>query len=432
MSERISGWLTYFRLQGKRILRLLPAILLIGVIFLGAVLLVGRSFFISDSAGDFRKSIEIGVTGDTDDPMISMALSALRNLDTSRFAISLKTMTEAEAAAALRRGELQAYLIIPEDFYDSVNYYRNDVQIVYVSTDGAVGIGTVLINEIAQAVGSLLLESENAVYGMQSCVFDRLGDQYTPAQIGNLGEQMTAQYAIAIFGRESMYEVHETGLSDSLSFRGYYVCAFVLLFLLLIAIPFHPLHTDRDDSLSRLLRLRGISCFGQVFAEYLAFVFTVMILMIPALAGAGLLLRASGFSIPEFASSPVQGMLSLFPACCAAILVTGGLQFFLYELFTGAVSGILMQVLAALSGAYISGCFYPISYFPAKMQTVSDLLPAGTARLLLENRALGSYDAGIFLRALLWTVLFLFLSSAARRLKHSLPGRSGAERRRAA
>ena len=417
MRGGFSGWLTYFRLQCRRILRLLPAIILIGSVFFGAVLLVGRSFFLSDAESDSRKTVRIGVVGDDGDPMISMAFTALKNLDTSRFAISLESMDRESAAAALRRGELQAYVIIPEGFYDSVNYYRNDVPITYVSTDGAIGIGTVMINELAEAVGSLLLESENAVYGMQTCAHDRFSDRFTPQEISDLGSQMTLQYGMAVFSRDTMFGIHETGLVDSLSFRGYYVCAFILLFLLLISVPFSPLHTDRDQSLSRLLRIRGVSCFAQVSAEYLAFVFTVILFTVPVLIGAGALLGLSGLQIPEFSSSSAWKMLSLFPACIPASLTVCGFQFLLYELFTGAVSGILTQVLAALVSAYMSGCFYPISYFPAKMQSFADLLPAGTARILLEKGLLGIPGSGALFRALLWTVVCLVLAALARRLK---------------
>ena len=426
MREGISGWLIYLRLQGKRVFRLLPAILLIGALFLGTVLLVGRSFFLSDASGAEKKAVRLGVVGSLDDPMLSTAVATLQNLDTSRFAITLETMSEEEAASALRRGELQAYILIPDGFYDAVNYYRNDVQITYVSTAGAVGIGTVMINEIAEAVGALLLESENAVYGMQSYASERFGDRFTDGEIGDLGFRMSLRYASAIFRRESMYEVHETGLTNSLTFRGYYVCALLLLFLLLIAVPFSPLHTDRDDSLFRLLRVRGISCFAQVMAEYLAFAVTVVLLTVPVLFLSGALLQTAGFSIPEFSASPISSMLSLFPACIPAVFTVCAMQFLLYELFTGAVSGILVQVLAALTAAYISGCFYPISYFPKTMQFLSDLLPAGTARLLVENGLLGSFDAAVFARALLWIPVCLALAALARRLS------GGQEKRRAA
>ncbi len=417
MRGSASGLLTYFRLQGKRILRLLPAILLVTAVLAGAVLLVGRSFFLSDAGSDSRKSVRIGIVGDYDDPMLSLALTALKNLDTSRFAVSLEPMEENAAVSNLRQGKLQAYIVIPEGFYDSVNYYRNDVQITYVSTDGAVGIGTVMINEIAQAVGALLLESENAVFGMQSYASDHFSDRFTPQEISDLGVQMTMRYGSAVFSRDALFRIHETGLADSLSFRGYYICAFILLFLLLSAIPFSPLHADRDDSLFRLLRLRGISLLAQVFAEYLAFAFTVLLFMLPALAAGGLLIGAAGLSVPEFGASTVREMLSLFPACVFAVLTVCGFQFLLYEVFSGAVPGILIQVLTALSAAYITGCFYPAGYFPEKMQAAAEFLPAGTARILLENRLLGISGGKAVLRALLWTLLCLLLAALTRRIR---------------
>lgn len=411
MREGFSALLIYLQLQAKRMARVFPSALLVSALFFGAVLLFGRSFFLSDDRREARNTIRIGVVGSFDDPFLQLAVTALKNLDSSRFTADLTVLTENEAASLLRRGELQAYVVIPEGFYESVDSYRNDVQITYVSTSGAVGIGTVMMNEIAEVISRLLTESENAVYGMQVYAGSASAGSLTPEEISELGYALTGRYGAAILRRDGMYEVTETGLSDALSFRGYYLCALLVLLLLFLSVPFGSLYTSRDRSLTRLLRLRGISCFAQAAAEYLVYCAAVLLLCLLFLPLCGLLIGAGGFQIPELSHAaagalpPDTGaalrMLSLVPPLVPAVLVICSASFLLYELFTGALPGILIQIFAALFFAYLAGCFYPVSYFPEKMRLAADLLPAGTARLILGAGLKGHIEPLPVLRALL-------------------------------
>ena len=397
----------YFYLTGKRIFTILPSAFLVSLLLLLAVWLIGRGFFKSSAEDASRQNVRIGIVGSYEDTFLELAVTALQNLDTSRFSMELVRLPEQEARRELRGGRLSAYVVIPPDFFDSVNYYRNDVQITYVSTEGAVGIGTVIIDELAGSVSSLLLESENAVYGMQSCARDYYGDVLTDEEISNLGYAMTELYGLVILSREKLFEVHETGLSDALSFRDYYFTAMLVLFLLLSAVPFAPLFADRDRSLFRLLSARGIGPAKQVLAEYLSYALTLCALIALLMPLLGFLLSKSGMAMNV-------KLISLLPYVLLAVLPVSAAQFLLYELFSGAVPGILMQIMTALCGAYVCGCFYPAGFLPESMQHIAAVLPAGSARLLIGEALRQQLSGRTVLTALCLCAACLLASVFAR------------------
>ena len=61
------------------------------------------------------------------------------------------------------------------------------------------------------------------------------------------------------------------------------------------------------------------------------------------------------------------------------------MQAFLYELVTNVVNGVLLQFVVAVSMAYISGCIYPLSFFPQVVQRVAAYSPAGVALRYMQR-----------------------------------------------
>jgi len=99
------------------------------------------------------------------------------------------------------------------------------------------------------------------------------------------------------------------------------------------------------------------------------------------------------------------------------IAVISAMQFLLYETATGAVNAILLQFFSAIGLGYVSGCLYPINFFPEKIRRLGAVLPTGTCRTYLE-KSLISLDKGDELLLLTaWGIFFLGISVAVRRKK---------------
>lgn len=398
----------YYRLQLKRCIRLLPTILVISLLLGLCLALLGAGFLSKNDENEANQLVTVGVTGSFNEPTFRIGMMAVQTMDSSRYSVQFVTMEEDEAERELLAGRLKAYVNVPDDFISSL--LTDHVQpITYVTTDGAVGIGSMLINEIADAVARLLLESDNAVYGAQRVIHDYLPEYPSWSKAYELGDV----YLDVALHRDRIFEVKTVGVVNSLSLIGYYVCAILVLFLLLWGIACSPVFTRRDRGLDRVLAARGFRPWVQVAAEYLA----CMLIMAAVLVLLGIVaafLPVLGFEVEELTELGSFGAVRLVLRAIPVALCLSAMQFFLYEVASGAVNSILLQFVAAASLGYVSGCFYPITFFPVSVQHLASVLPTGIGIQYLGDLLRGSSSRLALVWLLLWTVAWLGLATLVR------------------
>ena len=125
--------------------------------------------------------------------------------------------------------------------------------------------------------------------------------------------------------------------------------------------------------------------------------------------------QLTGIQLPEWQEAPIAGIFSFFLKLLPAVAVLAAMQFFLYELISDMISGILLQFVAGVGIAYLSGCFYPVSYFPEKMQALAGILPGGIALEYAQKCLQGIFPVGAALELLFFLILFLGLAMGARK-----------------
>ena len=161
----------YLYLEWKRALKLLPTIVLIDLILLVLSGLIGVQLAKNQQGDEAQQKVRMGIVGDIEaSPELRLGLYALENFDHSKYVVDLLPMEEEEAKEAIMSGQINAYFIIPEGFVESVGSYADDKPIRYVSTDGAVTIGTQQVDEIVESLASMLTEVQSSIYGMQLIV----------------------------------------------------------------------------------------------------------------------------------------------------------------------------------------------------------------------------------------------------------------------
>lgn len=393
-------FIAYWNLRLKRALRLLPPVLGLSLLLLLAVGLLALAAGTGRGEDQSRQRIDIGVTVDPEDRLLNLGLTALENFDRSRLALELVPVTEAEAEGLLRRGALDACLVIPEGFITALE--RGETRpIRYVSAGGA-GLGQALTDELVRMVAALLLETENAVYGAQRYAMEALPETDPYA----LGDRLSRSYLSAILNRDDLYVTETLGLAAGLSFGDYYACALPLLFLLLWGILAAPVFSEEPPEARRVLAAAGFGAVRQLVCEYLAY---VPLLLVCYGAALGLVLLA-GAALPSLgallpASLPDFALRAAVPA-----LVFAAMQMLFFELGAGSVGALLLQFLAAAAMAFVSGCFYPSSMLPPGLQKLGALLPAGAG---LAWCAAPSWSSLGLLA--LWLLIFAGLLWLARR-----------------
>ncbi len=404
---------SYLGLQLKRSAGLAPQML--AVTLLLAVLTAMAALVLAqmNSEDASKKLVRLAVAGDTEEQILTDALELLQSMDSSRFSISMERMEEAEAIRLLRRGKLNGVIRIPEGFADAL-YRGETLPLTYVSNTGGADVSSQLVRELVVAISGLALETENAVYGAQDLVQDKLPG-VNPYRAG---DNLVYRYALAILDRERLYNMELLGAADSLSLAGYYLCGITLLFIMLWSISCSPLFSRRSRELGQILSAEGLGAPGQVFSEFASYLLLLLFALLAAGLLAFLLLRRFGIGIPELQApeaSPLSMILRLLPPA----LMLCALQFLLYELANSTVSGILLQFLNAAVQGYLAGCFYPSSFFPEGLRRLGSVLPAGFAMRYLRSALLRQADpaaaAGVWGFCLLFLALSLLVRSRRNR-----------------
>ena len=399
----------YMLLSLKRCLRLLPSVLVLSLLLLGATMLIGSAAVEAGYDSEEKKKEQVGVVGDFDNAYLRLGLYALEHLDSSRYSIEIvRCESEREAARSLQSGNLHAYIVVPDGFAEAL-YEGQTLPITYVATEGAVGIGAMLIDEMVDAVSTMVTQTENDIYGVQNYLREAGHPQPYEA-----GDRLAEEYLGLILAREELYDLKLVGVSRGLSFGEYYLCALTALFLLLWGVACAPVFSNAHMPLKRTLRSSGLTAPAQVLAEFAAYavLMAVSLVCIGAVACAALaLLFPNGLSLLETDADALRVCLTaaLVPAVCLC-----GLQQLLYELSRGAVSAMLMQFVTAVAMGYVCGCFYPLWALPEAVQKLGSALPAGVTMEFLGGVLTGESTLAALAKLAGYLAVFLLLTCLMR------------------
>lgn len=402
----------YLLAQMKRVKKALPAVLIMTLLLTGCIVLVSKVMLMADSSSEKKQKVQIGLVGDISGSYLGFGISALQHLDSSRFAIEFIEMEEEEARDRLNHGTLSAFVIVPEGFVEAAVRGEN-MPLTYVSTSGSLRLGSMIMNELVNTISSLLTESQNAIYGMQNYLVNNgMSDIYWQAT-----DELYLRFLDFILGRTSVYELEITGLSGNLSMIGYYLCGFTVLFLLLWGIAGSPLYIKKDHALPALLSSKGQNTLSQLAGEFVAYFVLMATSFLLVIVLVAVVMGLTGFTLPEWEREGIGILFGFYVKMLPVAAVICAMQLLLFELTSDMVSGILLQFLCALSLGYLSGCFYPISFFPESIQMVQPLLPTGVAVNYGGNLLMEESTAIEMMLLLGYLVLFLVLAAAVRKRK---------------
>ncbi len=400
----------YLFLQFKRVLRFLPFVLIVTlVLMIGlSAALVGVIDIFSNK--EEKQPVNIAVSGDTDNEYLKWGMSALQNLDETRFYINLLNMEEDDAKDALQKGDITAYVVFPEDFVQ--NALQGDVEAVrFVTTDGINDIITLLQNELTQIITRIMIYSEKGVYGLSDAIYENTENinRWTYATM------LSIEYVDLIIHRSDVYKVQELGFSAGLDLQNYFICGITLLLVCLMGLPYAILFVQKDNSLRKLMLSRGHSNFSQLLCEYTAHLAAMLLLTAFVLAvlgsASGLLKNTIGEIIkPDFIISFAKVLLPV-------LIMLSAFNILIFELSDNMVSTVLLHFFSTLGLCYVAGCIYPIFTFPVVIQKLSVFLPTGVAREHLASSFTGADNFPTLLGIIVYTLVFFFGALAVRAKK---------------
>ncbi len=402
--------LIYGYLQLKRTAKHLPFVLLITLILCLSLSLGVRGLVEADTEKAENEKLKIGVVGEFADSYFEFGVSVLQTLDSSRFSMDLLEMTETEARQALAKGELVGYVLVPKGYI--IDAETGEVEkLSFVTNQTGIDIFTLFKEEVLKLVGCLVVESQKGVYSMEDILVDF---QVVGKDPLDHVTALTTGYVGVIFNRGNAIQTEVIGISDGLSFGGYLFSGITVLLLLLSGISCCPIFIRRDMALPKLLRANRYAAILQIGGEYGAFfcgmLFNGLLLLFGMFFGLGNAVE----QIPELAGG-LPGFAALAVKLIPVFLAVTAMEFLLYEAVDSVVSGVLLQFLGAVGLAYISGCLYPISFFPQTLRAVGNLTPPGLARRYFASLLSGGKSGALCLGLVAYALLLLGAAVLLRR-----------------
>ena len=402
---------SYFCVQLKRVLKTLPIQLLVNLV---VYICVGglAFFFVRDGVlASGKLKYRIGVVGDMSDSYLGFGIHTLQAIDDARFMVELVSVTEEEAREAFQKGELYAFLRIPEGLIESIESGANDRLVTYVAVEGQKGIGSIVMNEIVDVVSDFVTRSQSGIYGMQKIFVDSGRTE----GFWEATEQLNLRYFDIVLSRRKLYEVEALGISNGLSTEGYYLCSILIFFLLLSGINNSLLFSRRSDELPRFLAARGIGAMRQVTGEYLAYVGIITANVLEIFVILAVVFGSEAFYIAEWEGMGAEPLLGFFLKFFPVVLLISAMQFLLYELVSNIISSILLQFLCGVGMGYLSGFFYPANFFPDTLRKIGEILPTGVALYCTDSNITGNSSWAALVGGLLYLLCFLGLSILVRK-----------------
>lgn len=387
----------YFIIQLKRLLRILPPVLIVAGILFGCLWVVyDASMALNEETGQQTK-FKVGIVGTAGDSYLQMGLTAVESFDSTRFTVEFEQMEEAEAERAMNRGDIVAFVVIPDGFLDAA-LYGDIMPLKFVSTAGSVGLVSMLKDELTQIIEVMLIESQKGTYGAGNAASANGGSGSKA-----IGE-ISIKYVELVLARSKMYSVTELGIFDGLGMGGYLLSGLGIVLFMLICLTFAPVMIRKDPSLARMLSARRKPAVAQVLCDF--GVYMLGLLAIALIVLLLLILRPDS-------NVTLRMVLQSLPV----LFALGAMSFLMYEAVSDLVSGVLLQFFITLALCFVSGCLYPIAFFPDSVQRLSGFLPTGLARMQLADCILGRINVQTTAMLLGFGVLFLSIAMLIRRIR---------------
>ncbi len=387
----------YFFVQLKRLRRIVLPVVLVAAVLFGCLMAVYDVLSSLSKESEVTTKFKLGVVGTADDFYLNIGMKAMESLDTSRFSIDLVEMTQEKAETAMRQGKIVAFVVFPDGFLDSA-FHGKIIPVKFVCTAGSIGLVSMIKDEFTEMIEIMLIEAQRGIYGIGDAM-DALG-----AYDSDVVNDISIEYAEFVFKRGNMYKTSELPSFDGLGMEGYLITGLCIMLFLLICLTFCPVMVRRDHALGRMLCACGLSCAKQVLCDFAVY-------MLGLLGIACILLAYLVFWLQVSISASM--LLTALPA----LLALGAMSFFMYELSGNLISGVLLQFFASVILCFISGCMYPISFFPETVQKLSAFLPTGMARQQIAHCILQTHDMVNTAALLSFFCVFLLFAVLIRRVK---------------
>ena len=352
---------TYLKLTLDRLFRRHRLLAGLVLLCLPLPLLAGRAAGALLSGGVEFSGVTLAVTAPEGDSVPQLLEQYMGDMEDVAQYCAFVALEEGEAMEALRRGEVTAVLVLPEDFIRGVMWGRNpDLRLVVA---GDRPLESLLLLWVGQSASDILSAFQSGVYA----VLDLYGESPPPGLTRDqVVWDINLRYISLALGRTGMFRQSEVSATQALPVPLHYALSLTGGFALAAAPLFVPLYSGNWLSFQRRLRGVGRGAAAGYFSGVCAGVPALLALILPAL-----LLAGEGTS-----PAPVLGAALLMALFCS---VFASLCCLAAENASGCA---LIAFGVALTSLALAGGIVPPVLLPEPVRRLSWLSPVAWLRQL--------------------------------------------------
>lgn len=392
--------LTYFKLELKRNMKLIPYLITAGI---ALALIIAAVGFCAGKVmnADKIKSKKNLVFSSSDKSNITKIV--VDSLSKSESITSLFNVIEADyediddiAAAP----DTIVSIVIPADFMHSLmNGSNYPIKLYFSSTTS---IYSLIITELSYAAQISLQSAESAIYALYDYYIAHGKSKY--AETAN--DELNILYMKKAFLRGNMFVKKQLSQTDEGGITRFYICTGILTILLLIGCIFILRTKDTNPFISLKLNQRGVGMMTQTITH----ISCIFITMFTLSLGAAIIFLAytliHGDKIKGFIPYMI---LNLAVTClCAAAFIN-----MISSLMRSKYSAILLLFITVITMEFISGAFLPSVFLPDILSDIALYLPTTYMFDLIGNMLDGRLSVHLIEYAGAFTLGFIIIAMIA-------------------
>lgn len=387
---------TLVRMEEKRTIKILPQYIL-GVVLLTA--LIGAVVAFCALATDrnvMEQDMNVALVMNDNDFLRTFGMDVLESSSSVGGLCTFIDTDEEDAMSGLESGRYDGVVLFPDHFVGSTINGQEDAQ-AQMYLPKIDGFSNRLIAGLAEIAGGLLGRTEAGIYTVVAAA--ATAENVTETDISRVEYDAQNLFFDYFMAREDFYAKDSASGTGNQTVVQYYVCAAIVLLLLLGGISCGPLLKGDPIAFEKQLALHRIGTAKLLLIRYLAVLSLFGILYCLFFVGflTWFLVHPASFielmnlsTYEELGYWFLSGLPVLLPA--AAIVV------FVYSFAANQIGGILLLFILVMVMGYASGLLAPAAFLPAKVRVIGAYLP--TARML--NVMKNGMTHAVDMKLLLW------------------------------
>ena len=370
--------LTLWRVDLKRTMKLLPAMLLTAVLLLAVLsgIVIGLLNTVYKDSPAIQ--ITVAVVDENDNPLTDLVIQYIQGMESISESCRFVMVSNEEGFSMLREGSAAAALVLPYDMVEGILSGDNVPVQVYFPENA--GIESALFRELTEAGVGMLRVAQAEIYG----IYDTAMTYGAYDKLSVLEADIDRYNLAFALDRLALFQMREVSATGGLNLMQYGMASGMIFFLLLSGMSGYSMMKAYPDGFRKQLMRQGIGITAQVFGKWLCglcgigITFGCFLLLVK-----GILTRTGyGAWLPEINLRGVGVLL-------AVLLCVTSYVFLLFQLADNAVAAVLLLFLLSTVMHYFAGGFLPSVFLPDRIRQIGNHLPSA---YLIE--AVGSLYTG--------------------------------------